>query len=109
MLKDIRDCDESQYPVNTSNPPKGSSDGQAKNTSYYDKKSYDQCGYGSYPAWAMNIWEEQDNYQSDSLSDVESEKENDDVQQDKTRVKPSVGSATIAVSQVTCGMTVRSH
>ena len=30
----------------------------------------------------MNVWEELDDYQSDLLSDVESEKENDDVQQD---------------------------
>ena len=33
---------------------------------------------------AANIWEEPDNYQSDSLWDVESKKENDDVQQDSS-------------------------
>ena len=41
MLKEIRECDESRYLVNTLNPPKGSGDGQAKTTSYYDKKGYD--------------------------------------------------------------------
>ena len=50
MLKEIQECDESWYLVNTSNPPKRSGDGLAKNTSYYDKKNYDQCGYGSYQA-----------------------------------------------------------
>ena len=33
MLKEIWECEESWYPVNTLNPPKGSGDGQAKNTS----------------------------------------------------------------------------
>ena len=65
------------------NPPKGSGDGQAKNTSYY-KKGYDRHGYGSYQSQAMNVWEELDDYQLDSLSDMESEKENDDVQQDSS-------------------------
>ena len=41
MLKEIRECDESRYPASTSNPPKGSGDGTAKNAGYYDKKSYD--------------------------------------------------------------------
>ena len=41
MLKEIRECDESRYPASTSNPPKGSSDGTAKNAGYYDKKNYD--------------------------------------------------------------------
>ena len=84
MLKEIRECEESWYPVNTSNPPKGSTDGQAKNTGYYDKKGYDWCGYGNYQSWAANIWEELDDYQSNSLSGVESEKENNDVQQDSS-------------------------
>ena len=40
MLKEIQECDESQYPVSTSNPLKGSGDGPAKNTGYYDYGSY---------------------------------------------------------------------
>ena len=50
MLKKIRECDESRYPASTSNPPKGSSDGTAKSAGYYNKKNYDQHGYGSYQA-----------------------------------------------------------
>ena len=42
MLKEIRECDELQYPASTSNPPKGTGDGPAKNTNYYDKKNYDR-------------------------------------------------------------------
>ena len=41
MLKEIRDCDESWYLANTSHPPKGTNDGPAKNTNYFDKKNYD--------------------------------------------------------------------
>ena len=84
MLKEIRECDESWYPANTLNPQKGSGDGQAKNTSYHDKKNYDRCGYGTYQSEVTNVQEELDDYQSDSLSDVESKKENDDVQQDSS-------------------------
>ena len=84
MPKEIRKCDESRYPVSTSNPPKGSGDGPNKNTSYYDKKNYDRHGYGSYQAHLANIQEDPEDYQSDSLSEVESERENDDVQQDKS-------------------------
>ena len=84
MLKEIRECDESWYPVNTSNPPKGSNDGPAKNTGYYEKRNYDQHGYGSYQAHSANVQEDPEDYQSDSLSEVESEWENDDVQQDKS-------------------------
>ena len=73
MLKEIRECDESQYPASTSNPPKGSGDGTAKNMGYYDKKNYDQCGYGSYQTRAANVLEDPDDYESDSLSEVESE------------------------------------
>ena len=57
MLKEIRECDESQYPVNTSNPPKGSGDGSAKNTGYYDKRNYDRCGYGRYQTCLANVLE----------------------------------------------------
>ena len=49
MLKEIRECDESRYPVSTSNPPKGSGDG---------KKNYDRHGYGSYQAHSANVWED---------------------------------------------------
>ena len=84
MLKEIRECDESRYPVSTSNPPKGSSDSPNKNTGYYDKKNYDRHGYGSYQARSANVWEDPEDYQSDSLSEVKSERENDDVQQDKS-------------------------
>ena len=41
MLKEIWECDESRYPASTSNPPKATGDGLAKNTNYYDKKNYD--------------------------------------------------------------------
>ena len=84
MPKEIRECDESRYPVSTSNPPKGSGDGPNKNTSYYDKKNYDWHGYGSYQACSANVWEDPEDYQSDSLLEVESERENDDVEQDKS-------------------------
>ena len=40
MLKEIWECDESRYLASTSNPPKGTGDGPAKNTNYYDKKNY---------------------------------------------------------------------
>ena len=84
MLKEIRECDESRYPASTSNPPKGSSDGAPKSAGYYDKKNYDWRGYGSYQAHAANVPDEPDDYQSESLSEVESGRENDDVQQDKS-------------------------
>ena len=84
VLKEIRECDESQYPVSTSNSLKGSGDGSNKNTSCYDKKNYDWHSYGSYQACSANVREDPEEYQSDSLSEVESEKENDDVQQDKS-------------------------
>ena len=41
MLKEIWECNESRYPASTSNPSKGTGDGLAKNTNYYDKKNYD--------------------------------------------------------------------
>ena len=84
MLKEIRESDESHYPASTSNPPKGSSDGAAKSAGYYDKKNYNRCSYGSYQARAANVPDEPDDYQSESLSEVESGRENDDVQQDKS-------------------------
>ena len=84
MLKEIRECDESQYLANTSHPPKSTNDGPAKNTNYYDKKNYDRQGYGNYTAWAANVPDDPDNHESDSLSDEASEKENDDVQQDRS-------------------------
>ena len=55
MLKEIRECDESRYLASTSNPPKSTGDGPVKNTNYYDKKNYDQWGYGNYTARAANI------------------------------------------------------
>ena len=67
MLKKIRECDESRYPASTSNPPKGSSDGTAKSAGYYNKKNYDQHGYGSYQARAANVPDEPDDYQSESV------------------------------------------
>ena len=75
MLKEIWGSEESRYPVNSLN---------AKNTSYHDKKNYDKCGYRNYQSRATNIWEELEEYWSDSLSEVESEQENDDVQQDSS-------------------------
>ena len=73
LLKEIWECDESRYPASTSNPPKGSGDCTPKSAGYYDKKNYDRCSYGSYQACAANIPDEPDEYQSDSLSEVESE------------------------------------
>ena len=60
-------------------PPKGSGDGTPKSAGYYDKKNYDRRGYGSYQARVANVPDELDNYQSDSLSEVKSGRENDDV------------------------------
>ena len=42
MLKEIQECDDSQYLASTSNPPKGSSDSTPKSVGYYDKKNYDR-------------------------------------------------------------------
>ena len=72
MLKEIWECDKSCYPVNTSNPPKGSGDGSAKNTGYYDKRNHDQRAYGSYQALSANVWDNLEDYESDSLSEVKS-------------------------------------
>ena len=63
---------------------KGSSDGSPKNTYYYDQKNYDQRGYGNYTAQAVNVRDELNDYKSDSLSEDKGERENDDVQQDKS-------------------------
>ena len=82
MLKEIRECNESQYPASTSNPPKSTSDGPVKNTNYYDKKNYDRQGYSSYTACVVNVRDSPEDYESDSLSEDASERENDDVQQD---------------------------
>ena len=84
MLKEIQECNESRYPASTSNPPKGTGDGPAKNTNYYDKKNYDRLGYGNYTASARNVWDSPEDYESDSLSEDASERENDDVQQDRS-------------------------
>ena len=84
MPKVIWECDESCYPASMSNPQKGSGDGTPKSAGYYDKKNYDRCGYGSYQACVANVPDELDEYQSESLLEVESEQENDDVQQDKS-------------------------
>ena len=73
MLKEIWECDESRYPASTSNPPRGSSDGTAKSVGYYDKKNYDQHSYGSYQARMANVLDEPDDYESESLLEVESE------------------------------------
>ena len=72
MLKEIWECDESHYPASTSNPPKGSGDGTPKSVGYYNKKNNDRHGYGSYQARVANVPDELDDYQSDSLSEVES-------------------------------------
>ena len=115
MLKEIWECDESQYPTSTSNPPKGSGDSTAKNAGYYDKKNYDWRGYGSYQARVANVREDPDDYQSDSLSEVESERENDDVQQDEsyhvsmTFTADEGEASIIAANRAICGVTVRSH
>ena len=82
MLKEIQEWDESRYLASTSNPPKGTGDGPAKNTNYYDKKNYDQRGYGNYMARTANIRDSPEDYKSDSLLEGASERENDDVQQD---------------------------
>ena len=84
MLKEIWECDESHYLASTSNPPKGSGDGAPKSAGYYDKKNYDRRGYGSYQAHMANVSDEPDDYQSESLLEVKSGRENDDVQQDKS-------------------------
>ena len=84
MLKEIWECDESRYPASISNPSKGSGDGSVKNTNYYDKKNYDQHGYGNCMTQAANIRDEPDDYESNYLSEDKSERENDDVQQDKS-------------------------
>ena len=72
MLKEIQECDESRYPASTSNPPKRSGDGTTKSAGYYDKKNYDRHSYGSYQARVANVPDEPDDYQSKSLSEVES-------------------------------------
>ena len=82
MLKEIWECDELRYLASTSNPPKSTGDGPAKNTNYYDKKNYDQRGYRNYTANAANIRNSLEDYESDSLSEDASKRENDDVQQD---------------------------
>ena len=82
MLKEIWECDESQYLASTSNPPKGTSDCLAKNTNYYDKKNYDRRGNSNYTVHAANIRDSLEDYESDSLSEDASKRENDDVQQD---------------------------
>ena len=84
MLKEIRECNESQYPASTSNPSKSTGDGPAKNTNYYDKKNYDRRGYRNYTACAANIRDGPEDYKSDSLLENTSERENDDVQQDQS-------------------------
>ena len=84
MLKEIQECDELQYPASTSNPPKGTGDSPAKNTNYYDKKNYDRRGYRNYMAHAANIRGSPQDYESDSLLEDASERENDDVQQDRS-------------------------
>ena len=83
MLKEIRESEELQYPVNSSNPQKGSSDGHSKNTGYHDKRNY-KHGHSSYQAWATNVWEEPEEYWSDSLLDVKTDSEMDDVQKDSS-------------------------
>ena len=70
MLKEIWECNESQYPASTSNPPKGTRDGPAKNTNYYDKKNYDRRGYGNYTARTTNVWDGPEDYESDFLLEI---------------------------------------
>ena len=82
MLKEIQECNESRYPASTSNPPKSTGDGPVKNTNYYDKKNYDRRGYGNYMARAANIWDSLEDYESDSLLEDASKRENNNVQQD---------------------------
>ena len=106
MLKEIRECDESRYPASTSNPPKGSGDGTPKSAGYYDKKNYDRCSYGSYKAHMANIPDEPDEYQSDSLLEVES---GVGVTMAADEGEAFSESATIVVNWATCGVTVRSH
>ena len=84
MLKEIWECNELRYLASISHPPKGASNGPVKNTNYYDKKNYDRRGYGNYTACAANVLDDPENYESDSLSEEVSEKENDDVQQDQS-------------------------
>ena len=55
-----------------------------KNTNYYDKKNYDRRGYGNYTACVANIWDSPEDYESDSLLEDASKRENDDVQQDRS-------------------------
>ena len=66
-----------QYPASTSNPPKGTGDGQAKNTNYYHKKNYER--QGNYMARAMNVRDSPEDYESDSLLQDASDRENDDI------------------------------
>ena len=84
ILKEIWESEELQYPVSSSNSPKGSGDGHGKSSSYYDKKNYYKHSHRSYQAQAANIWAEPDEYESDLLSDVETDSEMDDVQQDSS-------------------------
>ena len=84
MLKEIRESEESWYPVSSSNPPKGSRDGHGKSSSYHDKKNYDKRSHRSYQAWAANIQAELDEYESNLLSVSETDSEMDDVQQDSS-------------------------
>ena len=84
MLKEIWESEESQYPVSSMNPLKGSRDGHGKTSGYYDKKNYDKCRHGSYLAWSAIVWTEPDEYESDLLSDIETDSKMDDVQQDSS-------------------------
>ena len=85
MLKEIQESEELQYLVNNSNPQKGSSDGHSKNTGNHDKRNY-KHGHSSYQAWAVNVQEEPEEYWSDSLSDVKTDSEMDDVQKDSSYI-----------------------
>ena len=58
MLKEIQECDESQYLVSISSPAKGAGDCSVKNTGYYDKRNYDRHGYGSYQTCSANVQED---------------------------------------------------
>ena len=78
MLKEIWENGESQYPVSSSNPQKASADWHGKGTGQDDKKRssyYDKWGHSGYTIRAINVQPESDDYQSDSLSEEESDDE----------------------------------
>ena len=87
MLKEVWESDESQYPVASSNPSNSSSDGHGKSSGCHNKKNqahYDKWGPRGYAVQATNVWQDLEEYVSDSLLDMESDPKVPDVIQDRS-------------------------